>query len=170
MVRRFATRIAGRGFALGLLGATLALPAGAAGLCARAPEVSAVQTRLMQTDLMVAALTCGEHARYNAFVGKHRAELARHGRALKAYFHRAHGTAAQKSLDSFITRLANEASLRTIDARADYCTRAGAVLAEVLDATPAGGLAALAAEQPYARASGIAACPATDQQQASAER
>jgi hypothetical protein len=149
--------------------ATAAVATGAARaaeVCARNAEIPALETRVLQTELMVAALTCDARASYNAFVTRHRNELIGQGRALRAFFKRAYGKRAQTTLDSFITRLANEASLRTLAARDGYCKDARAVFERVLNGTPSGQLAAMAAEEINADSHGIRAC-ASESQQAS---
>lgn len=160
----FAVRPQWRGAVWAVLASALCATPAAAEMCARDSDMPALQTRVLQTDLMVAALTCDERARYNAFVGKHRAELVVRGHELKGFFNRTFGPRAQATLDSFVTRLANEASLSTVAARTVYCTDAGATFATVLKDTPRGQLGVMAAHYPRAAAHGIRACRAPDQQ------
>lgn len=153
-----------RAVVLAGLGLVVALPVRAE-TCARGDDVAALRTRMLQTELMVAALTCGERQRYNAFVNKHRAELVTRGGELTRYFKRTRGAKAQKSLDSFITRLANEASLRTVSDRNGYCADADAAFDAVAE-TPKGRLGRLAAERATADAHGVTSCAPPDQQAA----
>src|SRR3546814_8789210 len=75
---------------------------------------------MLQTELVVAALSCNERTRYNAFVNKFKGELGDLGKALKAFFNRAHGKDATRRLNAFVTELANEASQRTIAYQGDF--------------------------------------------------
>ena len=94
---------------------------------------SAVQTRKLQTELMVSALYCGQQARYNAFVRKFEAELVVSGQKLKALFVSQHGTRqGVPKLDTYLTRLANEESQRRLTLGTRYCEDAKALFTEVL--------------------------------------
>lgn len=159
-----AVRFHRKGAAWAVLAGVLCATPAAAEMCARDGDMPALQTRVLQTDLMVAALTCDERARYNAFVGKHRAELVVRGHELKGLFNRAYGPRALANLDSFVTRLANEASLNTVAARTSYCTDAVATFTAVLKETPRGALGAMAAGYARAAAHGIRACNTPAQQ------
>jgi len=114
--------------------AKLGLPAKAT--CLRPAEQSAVQLRLLQTDLMVAALSCHRKPDYNTFVSKHRDELIKGGRQLRSLFHRVHGKGATPKLNSYITKLANSASMRSLDGN-DYCGRMAKLFDGVLSVSPA---------------------------------
>lgn len=93
-------------------------------------EAEAVAFRKLQSELMVATLSCKSPrmtSHYNAFVVRFRAELRANARILKALFHREHGAQAQRRLDAFMTGLANKASL---DSMGDthFCAKADARL------------------------------------------
>ena len=132
--------------------------------CARDYELPALQARVLQTDLMVAALTCDARPLYNAFITKYRPELIGQGRALKAYFNRTHGKRGVMVLDAFVTRLANEASLRTVAARGTYCANARMAFTTALAGSETARLTDLAARHPRANSHGIVACALADQQ------
>ncbi len=125
--------------------------------CTSPPEESALQTRVLKSELMVAALTCDSKARYNTFVQRFESELVAHGYELRLFFARAHGSAAQTHLDQFITLLANEASLRSIRQRGGYCARAAELFQRVLMINP-GTLSDFAAKQPFADSHGVETC------------
>ncbi len=94
---------------------------------------SAVQTRKLQTELMVSALYCGQQARYNAFVRRFESELVVSGQKLKALFVSRHGARqAVPKLDTYLTRLANEESQRRLTLGNRYCQDAKALFTEVL--------------------------------------
>lgn len=91
-----------------------------------ATEAEAFAFRRLQSELMVAALSCRDtryHKHYNTFVKRFRPALKINARVLQAYFTRLHGPMATRKLDDYITQLANEASLASM-ADARYCTNA----------------------------------------------
>lgn len=108
------------------LPAGAAAPADGAGACYTASEVRASQLRQLQTELMVATLSCagypqlGLRDRYNAFVARYGGNLNDTARTLRAHFQRVHGRESAKRFDAYITSLANQASLRSFDEPA-YC-------------------------------------------------
>ena len=89
----------------------------AAGLCLTAPEARAERIRIVQTELMIAALRCTSRPElrlnetYDRFVHDFTPQLVENARILSSYFKRRYGTAHQQRLDSFITGLANRISL-----------------------------------------------------------
>ena len=95
-------------------------------------ELDAVNIRILQSEMMVAALTCDMRGNYNRMMVKFRDELVSHGRVLRQMFRRDHGRSAQKALDGFITQLANDASIRSTRARQEFCVSAGQTFTRVL--------------------------------------
>ena len=82
---------------------------------------------------MVAALYCGQHARYNAFIQRCEGELIANGRQLRALFVNMHGSKrATTRLDSFLTKMANEESQRRLRLGSRYCRDARRLFTEVL--------------------------------------
>ena len=112
-----------------------ALGLSAKATCLRPAEQAAVQMRLVQTDLMVAALSCNRKSDYNVFAVRYRDELISGGRTLRALFARVHGKRAHSRLNSYITRLANNASMQSLQSN-DYCSRMGKLFDGVLAAGP----------------------------------
>lgn len=88
--------------------------------------------RQLQSEMMVAALSCQMRNDYNTVVARFERELVGHGQALREYFRQAHGSRAQRELDRFITAQANQASSDMIAAGAGYCRQAGVMFEEVL--------------------------------------
>lgn len=86
-------------------------------------EIS-IEVRRLQTNLMVAALSCGARADYNEFVVTHRPSLKQHGTTIRNEFRRRHGREGPKQLNRFVTRLANEASARSNADRQAFCSDA----------------------------------------------
>ncbi|MGH6720357.1 MAG: hypothetical protein ACREER_13675 [Alphaproteobacteria bacterium] len=122
-----------------LMALALASPA-VAQTCARPDDEVALQVRVLQTNLMVGALSCQQHDPYNAFVARFQPTLAVHGKALKAYFKRAHGGGWNTVLDEFVTRLANEASLRGMQNLSTFCTESKRLFHAVMAADATAGL------------------------------
>lgn len=110
-----------------------AAPAAAQTAPANAREQAAFDVRFLQTEFMVAALSCGrpdyQHF-YNSFVTRFGAPLKRHADVLKAHFAREYGKQGLNRLDSFATKLANEASLRSMQ-QVTFCQDTGLVMERV---------------------------------------
>ncbi|MGH8532189.1 MAG: hypothetical protein ACREV1_05515 [Gammaproteobacteria bacterium] len=102
--------------------------------CAGPVDQTALNTRALQTELMVAALSCGNRIHYNAFVRKYQGDLVKHGRSLQSFFQRKHGAAGRKNLNTFITRLANEASHRSSITHAEFCVNSSSLFNRLLSA------------------------------------
>ncbi len=89
----------------------------AASLCLTAPEARAERIRIVQTELMIAALRCTSRPElrlketYDRFVRDFTPQLVENARILSNSFKRRYGAAHQEQLDSFITGLANRISL-----------------------------------------------------------
>lgn len=89
--------------------------------CAKPAEKSAFDVAALKTQLMIAALSCGNTDRYNGFVTKNRTGLVVQEKALSGYFTRNYGKSGQKAQDDYITQLANmQAQRRTRDTDA-FC-------------------------------------------------
>lgn len=109
--------------------AMIATPMAASAQCFTMAEHAAVQVRTLQTEMMVATLSCRDVpgrnfiAEYNSFVKKHATGLRDQARALRTYFERRYGKpAAEQHLDRFVTGLANDISRRSMTAA--YCDEA----------------------------------------------
>ena len=126
-------------------------------MCARADEDQALAARVLQTELMVAALTCGEQQLYNTFVTRFQPELVERGKALSKMFQRAYGNKGTAELTTFVTRLANEASMRSLDHGLDYCAKASAMFQEAL-AVDRTGFATFVSAQSFSDYHGVAGC------------
>lgn len=95
-------------------------------------EKAAVNARLLQTEMMVAALTCDLRPRYNTAMRTFQNELVGHGKVLRSIFKRNHGASAQRQMDKYITQLANDASARSNYDRRTYCQTAASLFDDVL--------------------------------------
>lgn len=144
--------------AAGAAVAALVLSANAAeAACAKAGEIAGLQARVLQTELMVAALSCGEASRYNQFVTRFRGELVTESKRMQGFFSRVHGGRAGKELNAFVTELANNSSQRSLTQSTSFCPQAAAIFDDVLRIDPR-ELRDFAARQRFADAHGVDSC------------
>lgn len=107
------------------LAAVLVFPGlAAAQNCARPNEQKALNARLLQTELMVAALVCEKQQNYNDFILKFQTQLVDRSKSLRSLYQRLHGGAASKRLNALVTRLANGASQRSNQQYVGFCRQA----------------------------------------------
>ncbi|HSR54999.1 MAG TPA: hypothetical protein VLN73_02075 [Alphaproteobacteria bacterium] len=110
-----------------------------------AQEKEAMDFRQLQTELMVAALSCGRpeyRNKYNTFVVRYRPALKRNARILKTIFNRNYGSSGKRRLNSYVTQIANDVSVVSME-RPEFCAVAGRKFNAVLGASSratAGGL------------------------------
>lgn len=90
-------------------------------ICVSSIEKHALDSRVLQTELMVGGLSCGQQEQYNRFVESFQPQLQEQGEALKKLFARIHGRQAEGALNAFVTRLANDSSERSRNLTAEYC-------------------------------------------------
>lgn len=108
----------------------------AVALCADTPELAAIKSRTLQSELMVSGLVCGQRDNYNGFVEKFRPSLIGYGRHLKSYFLNAFGQDGEQRLNRFVTRTANSASGKSAT-DSSFCDNAMEKF-EILDGINAG--------------------------------
>ena len=150
------TRPMVRGFAAIVAAMTL-ISSAQASECALSSEAAALRARVVQSQALVAALSCGEQARYNSFVAKYQRELVASGRALHQFFQRAYGQSGAAKLNRFVTEMANRESSRSMVDRAAYCSDAAALFDELAAARP-DSLIEVVASQPNANDNGFPVC------------
>lgn len=105
------------------LAAMLALPVGALAQnkrCLSDDERASMHVRLLQTELMVGAISCRNETpevmdKYNAFVRTHSDRLKAESQTLQNYFIDAYGRGANSQFDKFTTAIANETSTRSMN-------------------------------------------------------
>lgn len=103
--------------------------------CATPEEIAAVKTAAIQQELMVAALTCNEVPRFNAFQTGFGPELRLSDARLAQMFRRLYGPRrGEAAYHAFKTKLANQSSMRSIRNHPVYCQEAGAMLDSALTA------------------------------------
>lgn len=107
------------------------------GTCANDREMAALNARVVQTELMVAALSCEERQRYNQFATTYQAVLVGRADDMRNFFKRTGGKQGTTRMNALVTRLANDAS-QLSQMRADsYCQFASELFDEVLRTPPA---------------------------------
>ena len=126
--------------------------------CANGREKAAFDLRALQTHLMVGALSCGMHDRYNAFVTRFQSDLAGAHRNLTGYFNRVHGRSAQRDLNQYITALANAQSQEGIRLGSHFCGKVGPMFDQVMRVAGNSDLLALSAQANLPQAYAVRAC------------
>ena len=139
-------------------------PAAQAAACYDAAETSAVHVRMLQSELMVAALACRDSNpelrmidQYNGFIRRFNPQLASHSKVLQAHFQKDFGKDYQRWLDGFITALANDASKHSMVG--GYCEDASKLFVSVTG-LPGTGLEKLSAERAHVNGTPIVSCTA----------
>lgn len=122
--------------------------------CVTGADETALQMRTVQTELMVSALSCQQTPNYNSFVTQNQKTLmAAHGQLQKFFSSRG----GEKALNAFITKLANDASKRSIQNIAQFCQLTGYLYTAILD-PKRGDLATFIAPLWDAQLHGYASC------------
>lgn len=121
-----------------VVGITVAPPSAAAAApaakakCATEAEMEAIAGRVLETELLVAALSCAQAQQYNAFMEKFRRPQTERARTLQAMFNRMYGKGGQRELDAFVTRLGNDSALRSLEMQIAYCQATWELFQEAL--------------------------------------
>ncbi|WP_431304652.1 hypothetical protein [Sediminicoccus sp. BL-A-41-H5] len=114
----------------------------------------------------MAALACGQHDNYNAFVRKNQAELGTAFRTLGTYFRRTEGAQGQRQLDQYITELANSQSRISIDRGSFFCNEQGPLFQAAMAANGPNELAQVSVTRQVHQALSAPVCPAPAPRQA----
>ena len=139
----------------GVLAIQLA-PGGAwAAGCASRTDAAALKVAALQQELMVAAFSCHDVARYNEFVLAHQPELIASDASLKAFFVRRDVRHGEAGYHTYKTELANAASLRSIHDDG-FCDNAAT---EFDGSSDRGSLAAFVGVRNWPATSVYAVCP-----------
>lgn len=131
--------------------------------CLTPPEKTAFEVRMLQTELMVATLTCrGVPGRdfskqYESFVNLHRDGLKRQSEVFQAHFRRSGGGAVQ--MDRYVTALANDYSKASMTGTGGFCDKQGPIF-ERAATLPPQELGRFAAERADGHAIGVPVCRA----------
>lgn len=156
-VRRSRAGIACSGLAALVLAASPARAA--APICAAPAEATALAGRLVQTELMIAALSCDAQARYNAFVRRFQPELAASNKRLVDFFRRHYGPQGFARTNDYVTRTANETSERSLRQIDDFCAAAARTF-DAAERVDQRAFAGFVGQHPAASAIGYPVCPA----------
>jgi hypothetical protein len=97
------------------VGPAMAAPGGKTPNCIKGKVLTAFQMRMLQTELVVGALSCKLTPRYNDFVNAYRPELMSAHKALLAHFSR------ESRLEDYKSRTANEVSQRSLANITEFC-------------------------------------------------
>jgi hypothetical protein len=116
-----------QGIKTGVLGLALSTFIGnalAEEICARAPDITAMQAAAVQQELMVAAFSCNDFGLYNSFVITYQKSLQDSDQTLQDFFLRLNADTGAADYHSFKTKLANSYSLRSSGNAKVFCGRA----------------------------------------------
>jgi hypothetical protein len=104
--------------------------------CPSDQVVQAMQVRLLQNELMVAALQCRAvptydyQGKYNVFLTQFSGPLNQNANVLRDHFRRSFGGSHQTQLDRYMTRIANDAGQRGM--QPGYCQQMAPLFEKVL--------------------------------------
>lgn len=121
--------------------------------CIKGALLSSFQMRMMQTELVVGALSCKMTPRYNEFVRAYQPELMSAHRTLKAHFGR------EARLEDYKSKTANESSQRSLSNITEFCLYTSALYDKLLGPEHV-KLATFVATEPSANRHGQNACDA----------
>lgn len=123
----------------------------AAPACIKGKLLTSFQMRMMQTELVVGALSCKLTPRYNDFVRAYQPDLMSAHRTLKAHF------ARESRLEDYKSKTANESSQRSLSNITEFCNYTSALYDKLLGPERV-KLAAFVSEEPVANRHGQNAC------------
>lgn len=133
-------------------------PSAYAKLCAHQNEKQALNSRALQSLLMVSAISCGQQGSYNQFVKKFQPYLANQHKILQSYFTRIYSHNAAAQLNAFMTVLANESSKRSLQNDSEaFCQTAKDLFTQVMGSKN-DALITLAAERNFSSLHGVNDC------------
>lgn len=126
--------------------------------CANAAESEALSVRVLQNDLMVGALSCGQQQGYNSFVTKFKGEMQKQSEAFRGYFERNYVGGANRQMNDFVTAMANQSSQSAAKSGgASYCNSVSSLYREVMDLSPS-SLGSYAKGRSSSNSHGIKTC------------
>jgi hypothetical protein len=105
--------------------------------CPTPTDQSMFEVAALKTELMVVSITCRQEERYNDFVVRYRPQLIENDRQMNQHFERRFGRNGKRSMDAFVTNLAQARGFAGQRLGSDYCPRNTQLFAEVM-ALPAG--------------------------------
>lgn len=111
----------------------LTIPMAQAAVCADPSAAQGLGARVLQSRLLVAALTCDQRPEYNALMQQNTQLMKNDGSALKAFFVKSYGSEAKSELDAFVTRMANQAFSSSMQNVTAFCMEASQVFGLLLN-------------------------------------
>ncbi|WP_376093216.1 hypothetical protein ACE7GA_25110 [Roseomonas sp. CCTCC AB2023176] len=150
----------------GLAAAALATPAFAQQACVQPAEQTAFQVRALQSQLMVAALTCAPAdniyaANYRQFLDRYKPQLEQAFRTMQGHYRRTAGAGnrGERALDQHVTTLANINNQDGTRQGSLFCRNAASLFQQALAAPQEmGALATVAQNNNLANPHGRAEC------------
>lgn len=137
--------------------------------CANSTEKEALDLRVLQTELMFAALSCNEKDNYNQFVKKFQPKLQKNSMAMQNYFKNNYKKNSTAQLNQFVTQLANGVADRSAHTRpSTFCAGARSLFIEALQHNDT-SLPQLASQQRFASQHGVSDCTGTKPTKASTQ-
>jgi hypothetical protein len=127
--------------------------------CASGKEKVALDSRALQSHLMVAALSCHIPESYNLFMRRFKSELVTQNSELGSYFSRRYGEkqSATKT-NKFMTALANESSKRSLKIDSEeFCQITVKLFDKIMSVKPE-RLYQIAADKQFSSLHGIQGC------------
>lgn len=122
------------------LALTLAAAPVMAEVCASPTDQDALGSRVLQSRLMVAALSCNQRPAYNAVMQSYKTIFAADGQALRSFFSRTYGNRASTELNAFATRMANDASRHSTQNVRAFCQASDQAFQSLLSSNTSGYL------------------------------
>ena len=141
--------------------AMLLAPTIASAACLQPAEKTAFDIRALQSQLMVAALACGQQDDYNAFMRKFPNDLAAAFRGVAGHFRRTGGSQHQRQLDQYITNLANGQSQLSIARGSFFCREQAPLFQAAMAASNSTELAQVSVTREVHQAFTDPVCPAS---------
>lgn len=138
----------------GLMAAAIATPA-LAQSCLPQAQRAGFDLRALQSQLMVAALSCDKYGEYGQFMNRNSATLRESIAAIRTHYR---GNAS--AVDNYITNLANTHSQEGIRQGSHFCRDVGALFQEALAASDRAGLQQVTANRRIATLQDAPTCTA----------
>ena len=129
--------------------------------CVKDKVLTAFQMRMLQTELVVGALSCKMTPRYNEFVTSYKSDLMTAHRALMKFFGR------ESRLEDYKSKTANESSQRSLANITEFCLYSSSLYDKLLGPEKP-NLTQFVALEPVANRHGQEVCGAPSLIQASA--
>jgi hypothetical protein len=123
----------------------------AAPACVKDKVLVSLEMRMMQTELVVGALSCQMSPRYNDFVNAYKPELMTAHRTLLKWFGR------ESKMEDYKSKTANEVSQRSLANITEFCSYTGALYDKLLGPTKV-SLETFVATEPVAAHHGFDVC------------